>query len=67
MIRKLDITTTGRLPYATVTQMMPTNPNNVLFGKLDSILAKVEEESNATRTTLGELKDEMRNRYEETK
>jgi hypothetical protein len=60
-------TTTGRLLYATVTQMMPTNPNDVLLKRLDSILAKVEEESNATRTTLGELKDEMRNLYEETK
>jgi hypothetical protein len=34
--------------------------------KLDSILVN-EEESNATRTALGELKEEMRNRCGETK
>jgi chaperonin cofactor prefoldin len=56
-----------RLPYATVAQTMPLNSNDVLFKKLDSILTKAEEESTATRQSLGELKEEMRNHYEEIK
>jgi hypothetical protein len=57
----------GRLPYATAAQIMPSSSNNVLFKKLDSILARVKEESTATRRSLAELKEEMRNRYEVTK
>ena len=34
---------------------------------MDAMVAKVEEESIATRRSLDELKEEMRSRYEETK
>ncbi|CAF3896328.1 unnamed protein product [Rotaria sp. Silwood1] len=34
---------------------------------MDSILTKVEEESNSTRHSIDELKQEIRNRYEEVK
>jgi len=47
--------------------MMLLNSNDVIFKKFDSILTKVEEESIVTRLALEELKEEMRNRYEETK
>ena len=57
----------GYLPYLAAAQMMPVNVNDVLLKKLDSIVAKVEEESNATRLSLGEVREEMKNRYEETK
>jgi len=59
--------TSDRLLYSTVTQMMLLNSNDVIFKKFDSILTKVEEESIVTRLALEELKEEMRNRYEETK
>jgi formate-dependent phosphoribosylglycinamide formyltransferase (GAR transformylase) len=54
-------------PYSTVAHMMPLNVNDVLFKKLDSIVAKVEEESSAKGQSLVELQEELRNRYEETK
>jgi hypothetical protein len=57
----------GHLQYATVAQMVPPNMNDMLMKKLDSILEKVEEESNATRRSLEELKEEMKSKYEETK
>lgn len=47
--------------------MVPPNLNDMLMKKLDGILEKVEQESNATRRSLDELKEEMKNRYEETK
>ena len=67
----INIPSTGstivRQPYATVSQMMPSNSNEILFKKLDDIVAKVEEESATTRRALDEVREEMRNRYEETK
>ncbi|CAF3873161.1 unnamed protein product [Rotaria sp. Silwood1] len=53
--------------YASIVKGMPSNVNDVLLKKLDNILVKVEEESSATRRSLEELKEEMKNRYEETK
>ncbi|CAF2645748.1 unnamed protein product [Rotaria sp. Silwood2] len=64
---QLFSSTTSRLPYSTVDQAMPSNMNDLIGKKLDSMLAKVEEEFNATRRSIGELKDEMSIRYDETR
>ncbi|CAF2092313.1 unnamed protein product [Rotaria magnacalcarata] len=47
--------------YANVVQTMSSNANEVVLKKLDSVLTKVEEESNVTRQSLEEFKQEMRN------
>ncbi|CAF4422463.1 unnamed protein product [Rotaria sp. Silwood2] len=62
-------TTTRGMSYTNVVKMTPenTNANEIVLKKLDSVLAKVEEESNATRHSIEEFKQEMRNRYDETK
>ena len=62
-----SITMVARQPYVTTDTMIPINANEVIFKKLDSILAKVEEESAATRRSLEEVKEEMRIKYDETK
>ncbi|CAF3324358.1 unnamed protein product [Rotaria sp. Silwood2] len=53
--------------YAAIVKGMPSNSNDILLKKLDNIIVKVEEESNATRRSFEELKQEMKNHYEETK
>jgi hypothetical protein len=55
-----------RPSFSTVVQMAPSNWNDVISKKLDSILLKVEEESVGTRQSLGELKEEMYRYREET-
>ena len=51
-----------RPAYSTVAQMTPLNFDDVLSKKLDQILAKVEEESNRTRVSLEDFKEEMKGR-----
>ncbi|CAF3181219.1 unnamed protein product [Rotaria socialis] len=48
---------------------MPSNSNahELIFKKLDSILTKMEEESNATCQSLIEFKQEIRSSYADTK
>ncbi|CAF1296445.1 unnamed protein product [Rotaria sp. Silwood1] len=55
--------------YSSILNGVPpySNTNDILLKKLDNILVKVEEESNATRRSFEELKEEMKTRYEETK
>ncbi|CAF4340648.1 unnamed protein product, partial [Rotaria sp. Silwood2] len=53
--------------YASVVKGMPSYSNDVLLKKLDNILVKVEEESSATHLSLEELKEEMKDRYKQTK
>ncbi|CAF3184528.1 unnamed protein product [Rotaria sp. Silwood2] len=55
--------------YSSIVKGVPpySNTNDILLKKLDNILVKVEEESNATRRSFEELKEEMKTRYEETK
>ncbi|CAM4809262.1 unnamed protein product [Rotaria magnacalcarata] len=62
-------TTTNKLFYANVVKMMSSNSNSheLIFRKLDSILTKMEEESNAMRQSLIEFKQEIRSCYVETK
>jgi hypothetical protein len=62
-----SIPSTSGQSYANATQMTPLNSNEIIFKKLDAILIKVEDESSATRLAFNELREEMRNRYEETK
>ncbi|CAF2948789.1 unnamed protein product [Rotaria sp. Silwood2] len=61
------LTTTNELSYANVVKGTTSNSNELLMKKIDSILTKVEEESNSTRQSIEELKKEMKNHYEETK
>ena len=49
-----------RTPYTTAEQLAPPNLNDIMSKKLDSIIAKVEEESKKTRETLEEFEDEWR-------
>ena len=69
--QSLPTKTSRGLSYANVVKMIPsnanTNSNDTITHKLDSILAKVEEESNVTRQSLIEFKQEIRNRYDELK
>ncbi|CAF3392938.1 unnamed protein product [Rotaria socialis] len=62
-------TTTNELSYANVVKKMPSNSNahELIFKKLDSILTKMEEESNATCQSLIEFKQEIRSSYADTK
>ncbi|CAF2224413.1 unnamed protein product [Rotaria magnacalcarata] len=60
-------TTADGLSYANVVKGSSFISNDILLKKLDSIITKVEEESNATRQSLDEIKQEMRSRQEETK
>lgn len=62
------ISTANGLTYANVVKGgSAAIPNELLLKKLDSILTKVEDESSATRHAIEEIKQEMRNRNEETK
>ncbi|CAF4912616.1 unnamed protein product, partial [Rotaria socialis] len=59
--------TTNGESYANMVKTMSSNANEVVLKKLDSVLTKVEEESNITRQSLEEFKQEIRNNYNETK
>ena len=60
-------TTTSGMAYSTVAQMTPANANKMLLKKLYAILAKVDEESNETKSASRKLKDKLGSHYEETK
>ena len=59
-------TTTSGLSCANVVKTVPSNSNSdeLIARKLDSILTKVEQESNATRQSLIEFKQEIRSTQE---
>jgi hypothetical protein len=56
----------GHEPYCTVAQVMPFDPNDEVSEKLNNVLAKVKKESAPTGAAFYRLRNEMRNRYEET-
>ena len=59
-------TTTNGMSYVSVLKTAPSNSNSeaLIARRLDSILSKVEEESNATRQSIIEFKQEVRSSYE---
>jgi hypothetical protein len=59
--------TTNNLGYTTAVQSGLPNLENILLKKLDSFMVKVEEEFAATRQSVGNLKEEIVKRYQETK
>ncbi|CAF3897821.1 unnamed protein product [Rotaria sp. Silwood2] len=67
--QQIPLTTTAGASYANVVKSMPynTNSNEIISRKLDAILTKVEEESKATRQSLIDFKQEIRDRYDEVK
>ncbi|CAF4921549.1 unnamed protein product [Rotaria sp. Silwood1] len=67
--QQIPSTTTAGASYANVVKLMPynTNSNEIISRKLDAILTKVEEESNATRQSLIDFEQEIRDRYDEVK
>ncbi|CAF4212153.1 unnamed protein product, partial [Adineta steineri] len=64
---KVFSATTSGMVYATAAKSTPMDSNEIISKKLDQMLGKMEEESNSTRQALKEIKDELKNRYEETK
>ena len=61
-------TTISGLSYANVLKTAPSNSNSdeLIARKLDSVLTKFEEESNATRQSFIEFKQEIRSTQEKT-
>jgi hypothetical protein len=59
--------TANNLGYTTVVQSGLSNLENIVLKKLDSFMVKVEEEFAATRQSVGNLKEEILKRCEETK
>ncbi|CAF3493096.1 unnamed protein product [Rotaria socialis] len=55
------LTTTNGLSYANIVKGMASNSNELLVKRMDSLLTKMQEESNSTRHSIEELKHEIPN------